>query len=72
MLAFLTGLMAGCMQKIWPWKQVLDVRTINGHEHVLWGGNILPAAVDIQVVAAAALAVFGFMVVVALEKLSDE
>ena len=72
MLAFLTGLMAGCMQKIWPWKQVLDVRTINGHEHILWGGNILPAAVDIQVFAAAALAVFGFMVVVALEKLSDE
>jgi putative membrane protein len=72
MLAFLTGLMAGCMQKIWPWKQVLDISTINGHEHILWGGNILPAAVDVQVVAAAALAVLGFIVVVALEKLSDE
>lgn len=72
MLAFLTGLMAGCMQKIWPWKQVLDVRTINGHDHILWGGNIVPAAVDVQVVAAIVLAVFGFIVVVALEKLSDE
>jgi len=70
--AFLTGLMAGCMQKIWPWKQVLAVRIINGHEHILWGGNTLPAVVDIQVVSAAGLAILGFMAVTVLEKLSDE
>ncbi|MBW2591760.1 MAG: DUF368 domain-containing protein [Deltaproteobacteria bacterium] len=71
-LAFLTGLMAGCMQKIWPWKQVLEVRIINGNEHILWGGNTLPPAFDVQVAAAAGLAGFGFIAVIVLEKLSAE
>lgn len=71
-LAFLTGLMAGCMQKIWPWKQVLEVRIINGHEQVLWGGNTLPPGIDIYVVAAVGLAILGFIAVIVLEKLSDE
>jgi len=71
-LAFLTGLMAGCMQKIWPWKQVLEVRIINGHEQVLWGGNTLPPVIDIYVAAAAGLAILGFIAVIVLEKLSDE
>jgi len=71
-LAFLTGLMAGCMQKIWPWKQVLEVRIINGHEQILWGGNILPPVFGIQVATAAGLALLGFLAVMVLEKLSDE
>lgn len=71
-LSFLTGLIAGCMQKIWPWKQVIEVRIINGNEHILWGGNTLPPAFDVHASAAVGLAVLGFIAVIALEKLSAE
>lgn len=69
-LSFLTGLMAGCLQKIWPWKQVLDVSTVDGRQQILWGGNIMPHTLDAQLVAAVGLILAGFAAVLALEKLS--
>jgi putative membrane protein len=41
-LAFLTGLMAGAMPRIWPWKEVVAAKIIRGKEHILKTQNILP------------------------------
>ncbi|UCF90004.1 MAG: DUF368 domain-containing protein [Desulfobacterales bacterium] len=71
-LAFLTGLMTGSMQKIWPWKEILETRIIGGQPHVLWGRNILPASADREFLTAFGLAVAGFLVVMVLEWLSKE
>lgn len=69
-LAFLTGLMAGSMRKIWPWKETLETAVIRGKEHVLREQNVLPDAFNTEVLAAMGLAVAGFFIVVALERLS--
>ncbi|MDY6905744.1 MAG: DUF368 domain-containing protein [Thermodesulfobacteriota bacterium] len=69
-LAFLTGLMAGSMRKIWPWKETLETAVIRGKEHVLRTQNVLPDAFSTEVMAAIGLAVAGFFIVVALERLS--
>ena len=70
-LAFLTGLMAGSMWKIWPWKEVLDTVIKKGKPHVVWGGNIWPPqGFSTEVLWAAVLAVIGFIVVLVIEHLS--
>lgn len=66
-LAFLTGLMAGSIQKIWPWKKVLQVRIIGGTPYVLWGHNILPETFSAQVTFAIMLAAAGFAAVFLIE-----
>jgi len=69
-LAFLAGLMTGSMQKIWPWKEILEVRIIAGKSHIIWGANILPAQLDGQVWLALLLAAVGFMGVMMLERMA--
>lgn len=69
-LAFLTGLIAGSLQKIWPWKEVMAIQVIRGKEHVIWGGPILPPSIDQTFFIAAGLTVLGFVLVLAIEKLS--
>ena len=71
-LAFLTGLMTGSMQKIWPWKEVLETRMIRGKLHVLWGRNIWPADFDSDFVFAVFLAAIGFIAVLVIERLSKQ
>lgn len=70
-LAFLTGLMAGSMQKIWPWKEVVETCTIRGKEHVLVDRNILPDFFTSEFALAAALAITGIVAVLILERLSQ-
>jgi putative membrane protein len=70
-LAFLTGLMAGSIQKIWPWKEALEIRFIRGREEVLWGANILPDTLN-ETAVALLLALVGFVFVMAIERLSAE
>ncbi len=69
-LAFLTGLMAGSMRKVWPWKEVLETVVIRGKEHVLMERNVLPA-VDGDLFAALVLAAAGFSAVWLLERMSS-
>jgi putative membrane protein len=71
-LAFLTGLIAGSLQKIWPWKEIVETQVIRGKTHVIWGGPILPPAIDQEFFIAAGLAVLGFIAVMAIEWLSRE
>ena len=70
-LAFLTGLMIGSMQKIWPWKEILVTRVIRGKVHVLDTRNILPQTFDGQLLLAILLIVTGFAAVILLERLSE-
>ncbi len=69
-LAFLTGLMAGSMRKIWPWKAQLESTVIRGELHTLRERNIIPDAFTPEVAAAFGLAFLGFILVVILEKIS--
>jgi putative membrane protein len=41
-VALLAGFMIGSLNKIWPWKETLEVVIIEGHEKPLLQKNILP------------------------------
>jgi putative membrane protein len=71
-LAFLTGLMAGSMQKIWPWKEVLETRVIRGKPHIIWGQNIMPETLSSEFFFALCLAIIGFIAVIGLNRLAKE
>ncbi len=71
-LAFLTGLMAGSMRKIWPWKEKLEAVVISGKQYVLREQNVLPKEFNIGLLLAIGLIIIGFVVVVILERLSRE
>ena len=71
-MAFLTGLIAGSMQKIWPWKEVIETQVIRGKAHVIWGGPTLPTAIDQAFFIAVALAALGFVAVLMIERLSSK
>ena len=82
-LAFLAGLMLGSLRKLWPWKRgVVWMRDKNGdfaldahgHPVALVEANVfpdfaVPGMVE-EVAAAAALAIAGFVLVMALNRLS--
>ena len=72
-LALLIGFMAGSLNKVWPWKQVLETR-INSHGEVVpyIDKSILPQNFDgqPQVLTAIILAIIGFIVIFGMEKLA--
>ena len=63
-LAVLTGFMLGSLNKVWPWKELVD----NTHGIPI-ESNILP---DQSIVEAVLLMVVGFFLVFFLEKLSSK
>jgi len=77
-LAFLTGLMIGSLNKVWPWQQVLSTReNSKGEEVVAFSKSILPSTfgqldenflygTDPQMTVALLSIVFGFVLVTAL------
>lgn len=76
-LAFLTGLMLGSLNKIWPWKETLTWRIdSHGTQLPLLQDNLLPSRFaevsgqDPQVLMAVALAVCGVVLVLGLEWLA--
>ena len=72
-LALLIGFMAGSLNKVWPWKQVLETR-INSHGEVVpyIDKSILPQNFDgqPQILTAIILAIIGFIVIFGMEKLA--
>ncbi len=73
-LAFLTGLMLGSLNKIWPWKETLTWRTgRHGEQLPLLQSNLLPerfaeiSGQDPQLLLAIVLAVGGVLLVLSLE-----
>jgi putative membrane protein len=71
-MAFLTGLIAGSLQKIWPWKEIVETQVIRGKTHVIWGGPSMPPAIDQEFFIATGLVVLGFIAVLVIERLSRE
>ncbi len=73
-LAFLTGLMLGSLNKVWPWKETLTWRTNSSGDNVpVLQQNLLPGAYgdltgqDPQLLLAVLLAVGGIVLVLGLE-----
>lgn len=72
-VAFLCGLMVGSLNKVWPWRHVLETRINSKGEEVPWrDASVLPSAVENpQVALAIGLAIAGFLVIFALERVAS-
>lgn len=73
-LAVLTGFITGSLNKIWPWKEVLATKMINGKEKIINEESVLPWNYDgdDQMLTAVALAIIGFILIFALEHFSSK
>jgi len=71
-LATLTGFIIGSLNKIWPWKKVIDSEMINGKLKILQEKSVSPFHYegDNELLMAIGLAFVGFMFIVLLEKLA--
>ncbi len=69
-LAVLTGFIIGALNKIWPWKEVLETIEIAGKEFVIREKSVTPFQFvgDNQLWLALSLGVFGFLLIIMLEK----
>ncbi|MAU72612.1 MAG: DUF368 domain-containing protein [Pseudozobellia sp.] len=70
-LALLTGFIIGSLNKIWPWKRVLETRTI-GEKIITIDENVSPFnfAGDNQLVIAIVAALVGFGLIFILERIA--
>jgi putative membrane protein len=73
-LALLTGFILGSLNKIWPWKKVLQARTFGEKTIVVDDINVLPGAFegDNQLMLAIILAILGFSLIFILEKAASK
>ena len=69
-ISVLTGFMIGALRKVWPWKEVLETSVIRGKVHILREQNVLPDALNGDVLLAMGLVVVGVTLVLLLERLS--
>ena len=74
-LALLIGFMAGSLNKVWPWKQVLETRS-NSHGEIVpfLEKSIMPQNFEgnPQVMTAIILAIVGFVVIFGMEKMASK
>lgn len=73
-LAVLTGFIAGSLNKIWPWKHVLEKATYGDKEVVLKEASVLPWNFngDPQTLYAVLLMIAGFLLIVILELVAGQ
>lgn len=70
-LIALTGVMAGALRTLWPWKETLTTRVNSAGEEVpLLQANVAPAAAGGQAGLALAMLVVGFLAVFLVERLA--
>ena len=71
-LALLTGFILGSLNKIWPWKEVLETKMLGDKIITISDRNILPFSFDgdPQLISAIILAILGFSLIFILEKLA--
>ena len=71
-LATLTGFIIGSLNKIWPWKKVLQSEIIEGKVKILQEKSISPFAYegDSQILYALLFAAIGFGIIILLERLA--
>jgi putative membrane protein len=74
-VALLTGFLVGSLNKIWPWKKVLETR-VNSHGKVVpyIEENVLPQHFDgnPQLISAIIMLLVGFLLIVAIEKIASK
>ena len=72
-LALLTGFILGSLPKIWPWKEVLETRVYGDKEVPVSEANVAPWNYegDPQWAGAMLLAVVGFSLIFALERMAS-
>ncbi|PKA96889.1 putative membrane protein [Flavobacteriaceae bacterium MAR_2009_75] len=68
-LALLTGFIIGSLNKIWPWKRILETKTI-GEKIIVIDENVSPFSFegDNQLTIAIVAAIVGFLVIFILER----
>ena len=71
-MAALTGIMCGSMRKIWPWKEVLEKKVIQGKEKIISELNVLPGELNAEFYVALVLIVVGFVAVIMLERSASQ
>ncbi|MBQ0739445.1 DUF368 domain-containing protein, partial [Aquimarina celericrescens] len=73
-LAVLTGFITGSLNKIWPWKKVLESTQIEEKVIVLKDKSVLPSNFegDAQLLFAILLMLAGFFLIIILEKLAEQ
>ena len=73
-LATLTGFIVGSLNKIWPWKNILESEMINGKLKILDEESIMPFNYqgESQLYMAILLALIGFIFILFLEKLATK
>lgn len=73
-LAVLTGFIAGSLNKIWPWKEVLEKATYGEKEVVLREASVLPwnFTGDPQTLYSVLLMLAGFLLIIVLEMLATQ
>ncbi len=73
-LAVLTGFILGSLPKIWPWKEILETKTIGKKIITIDEMNVSPLhfAGDNQLVLAIILAIIGFSLIFILEKIATK
>ncbi|WP_437396780.1 DUF368 domain-containing protein [Flagellimonas lutimaris] len=73
-LALLTGFILGSLNKIWPWKEVLETKTFGDKTIVVDDMNVLPGAFegDSKLMLAIILAIIGFSLIFILERVASK
>jgi putative membrane protein len=73
-LSLLTGFILGSLNKIWPWKAVLETREYGEKLIVVRETNVSPLEYkgDPQILLALLLAILGFSLIFVLEKLASK
>lgn len=73
-LALLTGFILGSLNKIWPWKEVLETKTFGEKVITIKEQNISPLSFDgdPQIIWAVLLGILGFSLIFMLEKLATK
>ena len=72
-LALLSGFILGSLNKIWPWKKIIDTYLI-GKKEIVIDKNVFPNAFegDSQLLLAIALAIIGFSLIFILERIASK
>ena len=73
-LAILTGFILGSLNKIWPWKKVLETKVFGDKIMIVKDQSISPFSYDgdNQLLFAILLAIVGFSLILVLEKLASK
>jgi len=73
-LAVLTGFIAGSLNKIWPWKHVLETKIFGDKVKVINEESVLPWNFNgnAQLLYAVLLMLAGFLLIIVLEKVAEE